>query len=83
MNGDFGSITTRNIPEISKLNILNYFLGHESLSASDKTALIYEKNLEEVIKAWMNLLDSECHSQNTSHLGIRVVAFTFRKRRHW
>lgn len=36
------------MPEITKLNLLNHFLGIESLPMEDKILLIYEKILEEV-----------------------------------
>jgi hypothetical protein len=36
------------MPEITKLNLLNHFLGVDALPIPDKILLIYEKVLEEV-----------------------------------
>ena len=41
-------LTRDMMPEISKLNLLNHFIGIEALPAYDKMHLIYEKILEEV-----------------------------------
>ena len=46
--GATAMLTRDMMPEISKLNLLNHFLGIEALPAYDKMHLIYEKILEEV-----------------------------------
>jgi len=64
------------MPEITKLNLLNHFLGIEDLPVHDKLHLIYEKILEELNESVakhhkMLELDQLLHSSEADILSSR------------
>ena len=58
MDDEAAMITRDMMPEITKLNLLNHFLGVEALPAFDKIHLIYEKILEEVRGVYSRIFDN-------------------------